>query len=852
MKAKQIFLHFLLLVLYFISSLIIDRNFVFANTDASQDSGQLIAQGKEFYLKGDFEHAASSWEKALTLLDVKKEPGIYSDTSVHLASAYQALGYHNKALPVLLKALPIVETSKDQSRYILFLSSLSDLYFSMENLPDAIKYLEKGVEEARSANDPWLLANMLNNVGNLLAAEMDYYGALAAYGECIDLMEPDDKSGKEKPDDKKFPELKSKVVLNAVRAAFLSRNYKETGDALDYALLEIGNLPDSYNKARDMIALSLLIQEIQKKLYVSYKLTEESFDILKKGGVPEETVEKLKILKDEVFTDQDEFVYVLEGVIGKYQAIWYKWLIMEYATLDLADSDLTGYAYATLDEARRIALELNDPRTISYAHGYMGQLYEREKKYQEAIKLTRSAIFYAQQGNFPQTLYLWQWQSGRIFKATEDIENAVKAYKNAISTLNPIRGELFKGYRGRHDAFNKSVKPVYLGLAELLLKQGEKLQDDKARQDKLRQARDTMELLKTAELEDFFKDECVTAMQTNRTTLDRTEPHTAVLYPILLPDSLALLLTLPDGIKNINVRIGSEALRETVKEYRKQLQTRPNNRFLYFSQRLFEWIIRPIESDLASYEIDTIIVAPDGVLRLIPFSTLHDGKHFLIEKYAIGTIPAISLTDPGPLDKENLKILLGGLSEGVQDFSPLPSVTAELRDIKQIMDGKILIQNEEYTIDNLIREFKAQEYSIVHIATHGVFGGSPQDSFLLTYESKLNMDLLENLINVGRFRKQKVELLTLSACQTALGNERAAMGLAGVAVKAGVKGAIATLWYVDDEATSLAIREFYRQLRKPGVSKAKAMQNVQKKLIAQRRYWHPLYWAPFLVIGNWK
>jgi len=167
------------------------------------------------------------------------------------------------------------------------------------------------------------------------------------------------------------------------------------------------------------------------------------------------------------------------------------------------------------------------------------------------------------------------------------------------------------------------------------------------------------------------------------------------------------------------------------------------------------------------------------------------------------------------------------------------------------MNGKILIQNKDYTIENMTRAFKEKSYPLVHIATHGVFGGTPAESFLLAYNDKLTMDSLEQLIGLGRFRKQKVELLTLSACQTALGNERAALGLAGVAVKAGVKSAIATLWFVDDEATSLAIREFYRQFREPGISKVKAMQNVQKKLIAQRRYWHPLYWAPFLVIGNW-
>ncbi len=276
-----------------------------------------------------------------------------------------------------------------------------------------------------------------------------------------------------------------------------------------------------------------------------------------------------------------------------------------------------------------------------------------------------------------------------------------------------------------------------------------------------------------------------------------------------------------------------------------------NNRFLYLAEQLYDWIIRPVEAELTAREITTLVIAPDGVLRLIPLTTLSDGKEFLIQKYAMALIPAITLTDPKPFPKENIEILLSGLSEGRQGFSPLPSVVAELRDIKKIMDAKILIMNKAFNEENLTREFKTRAYSILHVATHGVFGGTPDESFLLHYDSKLTMNGLEKLISLSRFRDRPVELLTLSACQTALGNERAALGLAGVAVKAGVRSTIATLWYVDDEATSLAIREFYRQIKKPGISKAEALQNTQKKLIDQRRYWHPLYWAPFLLIGNW-
>ena len=747
----------------------------FERAGATQETAdQLIENGKDFYDKGDFEHAALSWGKAMHKVNAEKDPGIYLDAATNLANAYQALGYHQRALSALHEALPVVEKSGDRHRNVLFFSSLGDINLSLGNTGDAVTYLLKGFEEASMAENPRVLATMLNNVGNGLAADGDYPTATVLYEQCLELIK----------DSEADADMKSKVLLNLLRLEYYKENYEKLADLLDVVLLEIGSAYDSFAKASDMISLSVLTRKIQKKL-----------------GQPDEA--------------------------------------------------LTYTAYLALDEARRIAEDMQDPRITSYAYGYLGQLYEDKNRYSDAIKLTRQAIFSAQQGHYPGILYLWQWQMGRLFKAEGDTEKAIEAYQNAVTTLNPIRQVLFRGHRSRQDSFNESVKPVYLGLTDLLLKQAETIQDEEARKRKLIEARDTMEMLKTAELEDFFADECVTAMKGQKTTLERTPPQTAVLYPIMLPDYLALLLILPDGIKYVRVPVPWEKIRDTVTEYRKLLQNRANNRFLYKSQQLSEWIIRPLEAELAAQKIHTLLVAPDGPLRLIPFSTLHDGEHFLIEKYAVGTIPAISLTNLEPFDKENFNILIGGLSEGRQGFSPLPSVKAELRDIRKIMDAKVVIQDKDYTIDNLTHEFKSDAYSILHIATHGVFGGTPDQSFLLAYEEKLTMDRLENLISLSKFREKKVELLTLSACQTALGNERAALGLAGVAVKAGVKGVIATLWFVDDEATSVAIREFYRQLRKPGLSKAQAMQNVQKKLISQRRYWHPLYWGPFLVIGNW-
>jgi CHAT domain-containing protein len=139
----------------------------------------------------------------------------------------------------------------------------------------------------------------------------------------------------------------------------------------------------------------------------------------------------------------------------------------------------------------------------------------------------------------------------------------------------------------------------------------------------------------------------------------------------------------------------------------------------------------------------------------------------------------------------------------------------------------------------------------VHIATHGKFERYPEDSFLLTFDDKLNMDQLNQLIGLYRFRDEPLELLTLSACETAAGDDRAALGLAGLAIKAGARSALATLWFINDEASSVLVAEFYRQLLDPTISKAVALQRAQMKLIQDPAYRHPTYWAPFLLLNNW-
>ncbi|MCP4701978.1 MAG: CHAT domain-containing protein [Gammaproteobacteria bacterium] len=149
-------------------------------------------------------------------------------------------------------------------------------------------------------------------------------------------------------------------------------------------------------------------------------------------------------------------------------------------------------------------------------------------------------------------------------------------------------------------------------------------------------------------------------------------------------------------------------------------------------------------------------------------------------------------------------------------------------------------------------EFLQKPYHIVHLATHARFYADPTKTFILTHDGKLDLQRLEQLLRAGRFHSTPVDLMMFSACETAKGNERAALGLGGVTVKTGVKSALASLWKVDDKATAELSTAFYRHLRNyPHLNKAQALQQAQQELLKYPEYRHPAFWAGFLLIGNW-
>ena len=502
------------------------------------------------------------------------------------------------------------------------------------------------------------------------------------------------------------------------------------------------------------------------------------------------------------------------------------------------------------NEALVVAETLGDRRGESYALGYLGKLYEDEHRYQEALQLTRRAVFVAQRANAPESLYKWEWQTGRLLKAQGNIEEAIWTYRRAVRTLQSIRQEISRGYGGVRSSFRESAGPVYFELVDLLLQRTDNMRERQQFEPYLLEARATVELLKAAELRDYFRDDCVDAARARVTKLDTVTESAVVVYPIILPDRLELLVNLRNSLKRISVPVGADILTQEVRAFRRMLEKRTTREYLPHAQRLYDWLIRPLEAELGAVTVGALVFVPDGPLRTIPMAALHDGRQFLINKYPVAITPGLDLTDPRPIKRENVKVLAAGLSESVQGFPPLPFVPGELEAIHGFYGGDQLL-NQAFLVASMEKELKDQRFNIVHIASHGQFASEVDKTFLLTFDGKVTMDRLDQYVGLFRFRNDPLELLVLSACETAAGDDRAALGLAGIAIKAGARSALATLWVINDQSTSTLVTEFYRQLQDPGVSRAVALQRAQLKLHEDKRYEHPGYWSPFLLINNW-
>jgi CHAT domain-containing protein len=556
---------------------------------------------------------------------------------------------------------------------------------------------------------------------------------------------------------------------------------------------------------------------------------------------------------------------------------------------------LLELAFLGFDNAARLAGEAGDGLLGVDAADALAQLYESQGRLDEAYEINRQGLEAAASLTLGQSefaLVRLEWRAGRVQHARGEDSLAVASYLRAARRLESIRQDLpIEDARGK-STFQTLQRPLFVGLADLMLKDLDALPADR-RQVRLASTVGVIELTRQAELQDYLGDRC-SVDSVSQATGDSLAKGVAIVYPVVLKDRLEIIVRANGALLHHTSQVTAAALQDEIQNFRSALLDASSNDYLGPSRNLYGWLLEPFEHQLAGAGIRQLIIVPDGYLRLIPFGAMHDGKQFMAERFSISTVTGLTKTEAGAPRWSKPMSLLAGLStpgpvverlmamgftggaqftasatsrglpdrpdRSAQDASPaartvslrgelaLPGVKAEIQGLAPLERSRSLLDGE-FTVDRFTREVQSGNYRVVHVASHGFFGASADQSFLLAYDNIIKIGDLQRLIAVEG-QSPGIDLLTLSACDTATGDERAPLGFAGAAIKARARSVVGTLWAVSDRATQQFMQDFYADLAHHG--KAEALTQAQRSLLRSGQFSHPYFWAPFVLTGDWN
>lgn len=244
------------------------------------------------------------------------------------------------------------------------------------------------------------------------------------------------------------------------------------------------------------------------------------------------------------------------------------------------------------------------------------------------------------------------------------------------------------------------------------------------------------------------------------------------------------------------------------------------------SRQIHRALIEPIAAELQAKGITTLVIVADRGLQGLPFAALHDGTGYFGDRYGFSITPSLNLTSFGPPRQTRGRVLAAGASE-FEGLSPLPLVPDELAGIPEGV-GVDRFLNKNFSPEVLLSLAADPRYERLHVATHAEFmPGGPSQARIYTGTGSVSLQ------EFARLRQQRtgspLELFVLSACRTALGDSDSELGFAGLALQAGSRSAIGTLWYVDDVATSAYFLQLYRFLDQ-GMQKADALRATRQAM----------------------
>jgi CHAT domain-containing protein len=517
-------------------------------------------------------------------------------------------------------------------------------------------------------------------------------------------------------------------------------------------------------------------------------------------------------------------------------------------SLGLAGNTQWSLAEELLKSAITIAKTMGSPTALVNAIGTLGWLNEQAGRWPAALELTKQAL--ALVGTDDDHLYQWEWQLARIlrYQPQPDFKLSQAAYERSVLALEKTRRNLRVINTDAQFALRDSVEPLYRELVDLSLQ---------SHQPNLPQVIDQIDALQLAELENFLQCQLTTARTGTRSVNEFAEDSGAVVfYPIILADRMELILRLPGNkFQRVVVPVKQAMLEDTVEKFRQNLSQPQFGWDEAPAGQLYDWLIRPAQKYLGA-DTKNLVFVMDGMLQNMPVAALYDRQRqeYAIDQYPLAVTPGLKILGAKRSGSERSNILIGGLTtksipviggKRLVGYEALQYAATEVQGVKKLFPRSTELVGPNFTVANIRRSLSERVYGIIHLATHGTFSSDPHQTFIVTDGGEaIDLDSLQEMLR----QSGGIELIVLSACETAAGDRRATLGLAGVALKSGAASTLASLWSVDDGATAELMQGFYQSWN-GGRSKAAALQAAQQGV--RHDHPHPYYWAAFMLVGNW-
>jgi CHAT domain-containing protein/predicted negative regulator of RcsB-dependent stress response len=815
--------------------------------EVSPQPQALVEQGKQLYEAGQFSAALSILEQAVQRYEAEGDRLQQALTLSNLALVYQQLGQLTPANQAIQSSLALLQSallqSSEDTNTKSVLAQTLDIQGELQ--------LESGQPE--QALETWQQAEtlhaQLNEAEGMTRSRINQAEALQTLGfyrRAVTLLSELSQSLQTQPDSP----LKAIGLRSLGNTLQLTGDLEQSRQALQASLAVAQHLQLSPEISATLLSLgntATTQQDWQAAIAFYQQVAQQTTDPLTQVRA------KVNLLPLLFRTQQAPAAEAIIAQLPSQMATLVPSQASLYAALQLAQTLIdqqkiqpaTELLAVTIAQAR----ELNDLRSLSYGLGTLGGLYERTQQWSEAQALTQQALDLTQSISAPEIAYRWNWQMGRLLRRQGDQPGAIVAYDEAVENLQLLRKDLVAVNREVQFSFRDSVEPVYRESVAVLL------ESEQPNQQILDKARQRIELLQLVELDNFFREACIDAQSVILDeVVDRDNPETAIIYPILLPDRLQVITKIPQQPLRQHSIPRSRPEVETKLQQLREYLTEPDrtSEVKALSQEIYQWLIAPIASDLQP--VHTLVFVLDGAFRSVPMAALYDGKNYLIEQYAIALSPGLQLLEPQVIANQRLRVLAAGLVQppaNFPTFPSLPAIPSEFKAIGQAGINTTQLLNQDFTQRSLEQKIKTTDFNVIHMATHGQFSSRAEETFVLAADGPINVTQFDTLLRQQN-ATQPLELLVLSACQTAAGDNRATLGLAGAAVRAGARSTLASLWNVGDRSTAILMGEFYRELAQTKVTKAEALRRAQITLLKKYpNYSRPNYWAPYVLIGNW-